>query len=173
MTAMRFAEQMTAIMSRQSCFSQGSLEILAMQCKHKPLYHLSFECHDGEVFSPRRMDKDAVMEDEDWKTPRVCVSTSVDGALSSILDSDLNPIGKVLWVHVVDNLQKLASNGSIYKPSTNEVPDADVTGEHWLTAPAKLKAVGQIEVTDIAEECVQYVCSGYEDFVARFKWKWI
>ena len=142
-----------------------------MQCKHKPLYHLSFECHDGEVFRPRRMDKDAVMEGEDWKTPRICVSTSVDGALTSILDNDLMPIGKVLWVHVVDNLQKLASNGSIYKPRTDEVPDADVTGEHWLTSAARLKVVGQIEVIDIAEDSLAYMCCGTEEFAARFDWQ--
>ena len=128
--------------------------------KHVQLYHLSFECHDGEVFSPRQMDKDTVMEGEDWKTPRICVSDSVDGALSAILDSSNDPIGKKLWVHEIANLQELFKRGQDYKPRTDEVPDASVTGEHWLTALAKLRTVGQIEVIDIAEKHMRYVCCG-------------
>lgn len=137
------------------------------------LYHLSEQNYDGKVFEPRPMEKFRVMEGEDWKVPRICVSDSIDGAVSALLDSVTMPYGKRLWVHVPENLIDLFKQNKVYKPSLKQVPDATATGEHWLKAPAKMKTIGQIEVTDIDETAdVTYLWYGKKTQLDRFVWHW-
>ena len=79
------------------------------------LYHLSERCLDGETFSPRPLDKDRAMEGENWRTKRICVSTSIDGALSSLVDCMCEWHGIEFYVHVPSNLDKLFKNGNVYQ----------------------------------------------------------
>lgn len=137
------------------------------------LYHLSEENHDGQLFEPRPMDKMRVMEGENWKTPRICVSNSIDGAVSALVDSMSYSTGLKLWVHVPQNLLELFASNKVYKPSLRQVPDSETTGEHWLKAPALMKAIGQIEV--IGVDCsanLYYMWKGDKTRMDRFNWKW-
>ena len=137
------------------------------------LFHLSKENLDGKTLEPRPMDKMRVMEGEDWKVPRICVSTSIDGAVSSLVDSISCPIGIKLWVHVPLDLDGLFKANKVHRPSLKQVPDAEVTGEHWLKAPAMFKTIGQIEIDGIDDSCdMRYQWKGREEKIDRFKWHW-
>ena len=138
------------------------------------LYHLSDKNHDNETFVPRPMPKWRVMEGENWKAKRICVSTSIDGALTALLSSDSQPFGKHLFVHIPENLDVLKSKNKIYVPSTKQVPDAYVTHECWIKAPAKMKCIGELEVMDIDENVdLSYDKYGLVFKLDGFKWKWI
>lgn len=138
------------------------------------LYHLSYENLGGKTLKPRPLEKWRAMEGENWRSSRICVSTSIDGALSSLLDSDLNPFGKEFWVHVPVSLEELFLKGNVYKPSLKQVPDSEATGEHWLKAATTFKCIGKIEVLDIDEEKdLYYAWDGENICINSFKWKWI
>lgn len=138
------------------------------------LYHLSEENLDGKTFEPRPMSKNRVMEGENWKTPRICVSDSIDGAVSALVDSMSNFTGLKLYVHVPTNLEELFKKNKVYKPSLKQVPDSETTGEHWLKASATFKLLGQIEIIDIDYSSkLTYLWDGEETDMDRFKWKWI
>ncbi len=137
------------------------------------LFHLSEENIDGKTLEPRQMDKMRVMEGEDWKVPRICVSTSIDGAVSSLADSISCPRGLKFWVHVPLDLNSLFKANKVHRPSSRQVPDAEVTGEHWIKAPTTFKAIGQIEIDGIDDTVsLKYNWRGCEEKMARFKWHW-
>jgi len=137
------------------------------------LFHLSEENLDGKTLEPRPLDKMRVMEGEDWKVPRICVSTSIDGAVSSLVDSMSCSSGIRLWVHVPLDLDSLFKANKVHRPSLKQVPDAEVTGEHWLKAPATFKTIGQIEIDGIDDSCdIHYKWKGREEKIDRFKWHW-
>lgn len=136
-------------------------------------YHLSESSHDGEVFAPRPMEKWRVMEHENWWTKRICVSDSIDGAVSAIMTDDPTPFGKHLFVHVPENLDELIVKKKIKKPTLAQVPDAEATGEFWLKAPAKMKCVGEIEILNITDESIEFDHHGSSGFVDRFIWRWL
>lgn len=145
------------------------------------LYHLSDGSHDGETFVPRQIPKWRIMEGEDWRTKRICVSTTIDDALVALLSYDSQPFGKHLFVHVVDNIDVLKSKNKIYVPTSKQVPDVEATHEIWVKAPATLKLVGKIEVVDIdANNDVFYLdpktkndANPLKIHLDRFIWKWV
>ena len=93
------------------------------------LYHLSDKNHDNETFIPRQLPKWRAMEGENWRAKRICVSTSIDGALTALLSSDSEPFGKHLFVHVPEDTALLESKNKIFTPSRDKLPDVEVTGE--------------------------------------------
>ena len=131
-----------------------------------PLYHLSSTNLDGKLLSPRSMEKWRVMEGEDWRSKRVCFSSSIDGSLAALCTSMSCPFGETFYVHVPENLEDLFSKDNVYKPSTKKVPDADETGEFWAKAPCKMKCIGRVEVMS-----VDWQHKGRN--VDFFSWKWI
>ena len=138
------------------------------------LYHLSEKNLDGETFMPRSMPKWRAMEGENWRIKRICVSNSIDGALTALLSSDSQPFGKHLFVHVPENLDELLAKKKIYKPTKNQVPDVEATHEQWIKAPAKMVCIGEIEVVDInAEIDLSYEDNGQQVPLDAFVWKWI
>ena len=138
------------------------------------LYHLSEKNLDGKTLYPRPMDRDRVMEGENWKSPRICVSDSIDGAVSALADSMSNFTGLRFYVHVPIDLEELFKKNKVYKPSIKQVPDAETTGEHWLKTSVTFKQIGQIEIIGIDEDSrLTYLWDGEETVMDRFKWKWI
>lgn len=138
------------------------------------LYHLSSENLDGKLLEPRPMDPERVMEGEDWKLPRICVSNSIGGSVSALVDCVANPFGMKFWVHVPVGLEALFKANQVYRPSTKQVPDAETTGEHWLKAPVKLKAIGQVEVVDIDHGYeATYMHLNEVCTMHRYKLKWL
>lgn len=138
------------------------------------LYHLSDKNHDNETFIPRQLPKWRAMEGENWRAKRICVSTSIDGALTALLSSDSEPFGKHLFVHVPEDIALLESKNKIFTPSKDKLPDVEVTGERWLKCPAKMKCIGEIEVLDLdANASLVYEFKGHQMMMDRFIWKWI
>ena len=138
------------------------------------LYHLSEENLNGMTLFPRPMDKDRVMEGENWRTKRICVSKSIDGAVSALCDSMSLPYGLQLYVHIPTNLEKLFKEDKVYKPSVKQVPDADVTDEHWLKCKTTFKCIGKIEVGHVDDSYdLWYEWDGDQTKMDRFHWRWI
>ena len=140
------------------------------------LYHLSEKNLDGVELEPRSMSKDRAMECENIRTKRICVSTSIVGALQGIGYSDYDCIGKILYVHEPDNLDWLFEHDKIYKPNTKQVPDCDVTGEHWLKSKSRMKLVGKIKITNLVDgtgnENLSYMIDDYKTWCDDFEWEW-
>ena len=130
------------------------------------LYHLSEKDLNGQTLHPRKMEKDRVMEGEDWRSKRICVSTSIDGALSSLASCMTCPFGEKFYVHTLTNLDELFMHDKVYKPSKKQVPDAEATGEHWLKAPATLECIGKVEIIDIKP-------NSPSNMTDAFIWKWL
>lgn len=139
-----------------------------------PLYHLSEQNYDSQTFSPRSMDRDRVMEGENWKAKRICVSKSIDGAVSALCDSMSLPCGIYLYVHIPVNLDDLFKRDKIYKPSIKQVPDAETTDEFWLKDNAIWKCIGKIEVGNVRDDVdLTYNWYGEKVKMDRFEWRWI
>lgn len=114
------------------------------------------------------------MEGENWRIKRICVSESIDGALTSLLSSDSEAFGKHLFVHVPENLEILESKNKIFMPTTKLVPDVEVTGERWIKCPVKMKCIGEVEVMTIDPDVkLTYDLDGLEFMLDKFIWKWI
>lgn len=104
----------------------------------KNLYFLSFDNMDNKILTPRIPDNFFTQNGyEDNTTKRVCLSTSIDKCLMA-LSMNLNK--KELYVHVP------IGSYDIYKPSTKEVLDCDITGEVWIKKPVRIKTIGKIKV---------------------------
>ncbi len=129
------------------------------------LYHISTKLLTGEElnFIPRIPPKENRMTYEDTTIPRICVSTVIEGALQGICS------------HIADKLLVEAKTGEnqpiyVYIPEddieekhiiSNEelinrrlVPDADNTGEVWITKPVKMKLHKVIELFGMSETWV-------------------
>ena len=104
------------------------------------LYHVSQESHDGDIFRPRVPENRLEYEDE--KVRRVCVSTSVIGALRGIACDDVDgdykiymPVG-IGW----------EISDFIYKPTVNELPDVIETREKWILCPVKMVECERVQI---------------------------
>ena len=103
------------------------------------LYHISLKNHNGEVFHPRI--PEVYNNDEDDTISRVCFSSTISGAYRAITFEDT--CGEECYVHIPTNIDSLIKRGSVYKPNTNLVWDADFTNEYWVRRPVKLKCIGK------------------------------
>lgn len=138
------------------------------------LFHVSETCHDGETFIPRPMDPARVMEGENWRAKRICVSGSIDGAVSAILASAPRFIGLKLYVHMPEDLDILFKRHKVYKPTLAQVPDCEVTDEYWLKDSVQMRCIGQIEILGIDPDIdLNYIWFGSKTPMDRFKWRWI
>lgn len=141
------------------------------------LYHLSESNLDGVELEPRSLSKERAMECENTRTKRICVSTSITGSLQGIGYSDYDCIGKILYVHEPENLEWLFEHDKIYKPTTKQVPDCEVTGEHWLKSKSRMKLIGKIRITDLIDgtnnDKLSYMIDGYKTWCDDFSWEWI
>lgn len=132
-------------------------------------------------------DLDEVMKDtgryENYTTPRVCFSPSIEGALNSIINMwklmNKDFPGKQLYVYIPEKPI------SQYKHKTNkelirdkEVFDAGTTGESWILEPVKVKFYGTIKIDKVKDNGRRHKVitrPGYEkenDFIGRFTYKW-
>ena len=110
------------------------------------LYHLSTNLFHSGDFSPRIPQKR--INDENDYTPRVCVSNSIEGCLSSFpeggnnLDSILDLQKGYLCLMKIDTQALNIPNSNIITPDTlyknEDVIDATFTGEHWITTAFKV-----------------------------------
>jgi ribosomal protein S18 acetylase RimI-like enzyme len=137
-------------------------------------------------------DLDEVMKDtgryENYTTPRVCFSPSIEGALNSIINmwklKNKDFPGKQLYVYIPEKPI------SQYKHKTNkelvrdkEVFDAGTTGESWILEPVKVKFYGSIKIDKVKDNGRKHkvlIRPGFEketdnpmdNYIGRFTYKW-
>lgn len=102
---------------------------------------LSEQDMDGEVIVPR-IPHNYFTENyyEDTITPRVCLSSTIEGALKAI--SSKRKIGTEFYVHTPMH------ECTVYHPTEQQVPDCKLTGEVWSKEPVRLVTIGKIRVTE-------------------------
>ena len=102
---------------------------------------LSEQDMDGEVIVPR-IPHNYFTENyyEDTITPRVCLSSTIEGALKAI--GSKRKIGTEFYVHTPMH------ECTIYHPTEQQVPDCKLTGEVWSKEPVRLTTIGKIRVTE-------------------------
>jgi RimJ/RimL family protein N-acetyltransferase len=108
--------------------------------KEPELYCISQEDLDGQTLEPRVPDNFFTKNGyEDGETPRVCFAPTIEQCLMGLSQ---NLKEKEFYAFSPEEVPE----ENIYKPTTKEVPDAEITDETWITCPVKLKKVGKIKV---------------------------
>lgn len=151
----------------------------------KMVFHVTPEKHaDGQVWKPRVPDyldpynpEDTGFEDN--TTPRICFSTSIEGALNGItvnIQRQSADTFDKMYVYVPEKPWKE------YKHKTNKqlvndklVYDANVTREVWIMEPVRMKLYGVIRVDQIADakrKSVVPTSKGQKDTRNYFTYKW-
>ena len=107
------------------------------------VFHISKEdLGSNVIFEPRI--PSTVVYGEDLKTPRICVSLNLFGAILAAPDIPTNKEGKVCEkIHVY---YTEISKEEIYQPSEVQVPDVLKTGELWLTNRTVFSKFGTYDV---------------------------
>lgn len=166
---------------------------------HKTFYHISFdEDLDEKTLVPRvpewikgMKEKDKDFEKklekfktennpdgygyEDPKTPRICFSNSIEGALNAIINPNkrLHLAGKQIYVFVPEkpiSEYKTRSNKVIKK--NGDVFDANVTNEMWILEPCKVKFIGSIVVDKVTAKRRKKFTNNKEMNVMEYSYKW-
>ena len=137
-------------------------------------------------------DLEEVMRDtgryENYTTPRVCFSPSIEGALNSIINmwklKNKDFPGKQLYVYVPEkplSQYKHKTNKELIKDK--EVFDAGTTGESWILEPVKVKFYGSIKIDKVKDNGRKHKVltrPGFEketnnpmdNYIGRFTYKW-
>lgn len=110
----------------------------------KHIYHISYVNHDGETFEPRVYDNDNVKNGMERKVKRVCFSDSVTRALYSIFPNGAYDAD--FYVHVPN------SDCKVYKTTSDDIYDADITHELWIKEPVQMKCIGKIHVNGVSDK---------------------
>lgn len=110
------------------------------------LYHLSEKNHNGEIYLPRV--PKTTGRDENKSIRRICFAKTISGAWRALpIGGSSNLTGREhyinLWVHVPENKIKPTK---IHEVTTDEVYDADITDEVWVTTPVKMKCIGRVRI---------------------------
>lgn len=104
------------------------------------LFHVSYKNEGKKIrFSPRIPDTEETAGEEDEITPRVSLSHTIEGCLSSMappVDTD------IYYVY------KLVNEPKLYKPTKEQVPDVERTGEIWALTEAELVLIHKIRFTE-------------------------
>ena len=166
---------------------------------NKTFYHLSFdEDLDEKTLVPRvpewikgMKEKDKDFESklekfktennpdgygyEDPKTPRICFSNSIEGALNAIINPNkrLHLAGKQIYVFVPEkpiSEYKTRTNKVIKK--NGDVFDANVTNEMWILEPCKVKFIGSIVVDKVTAKKRKKFTNNKEMNVMEYSYKW-
>lgn len=124
---------------KQSSFNVTHMEELGKTT----LYHVSDKEHPKLSLTPRVPNNYFTrMGAEDDTTSRVCVSSSVEGALIAL---GKNIQGKLMHVYKLNEYKgEIVSNSEIRKNKL--VPDAKVTNEYWLLGPAQVEYLFTIKI---------------------------
>lgn len=127
-------------------------------------YHVSDQDLDGKTLHPRTPSNKLVAAGhEDGSTNRVCVGPTIGhclrGLARGLKDNEL-------YVHVVDH------GSTFHQPHTGQVPDVDVTKEHWSIEPVKLRKIGKIKVTT-GKDPKQYSIGDTRNTSYGWNYNWI
>lgn len=165
----------------------------------KTFYHISFDDSlDGKVLKPRipswitnklKEDENFIKEleklkdqnsdsgfgFEEYKTPRVCLSNSIEGCLNAIINEKgrLTLHNKTLYVYTPEkpiSEYKHKTNKQILKDG--DIFDANTTNEMWILEPVKMKYVGSIVVDKITGEQKKKFANNKNKTNIQYKYKW-
>ena len=130
------------------------------------LYHLSRHNLDGQLVYPSIPSNYLVRAGfEDDKTRRICCAHSIDSCLMALGE---NLTGEVFYVHV-----PLKPFMSMY-PTTDKVPDADITGECWVLDPVRMSLIGMIKIDSMnAQDYTYYYGSDNLAKLYGTDWHWV
>ena len=114
---------------------------------------------------------------EEYKTPRVCFSSSINGCLNAILMDNMdrvNLVGKCVHVYVPEkpiSQYRYRTNKDIKK--SGDVFDANITNEIWILEPVKVKYYGSI-IVDSGRECkfLRKSTNDKNKKISKYNYKW-
>lgn len=112
---------------------------------------------------------------EEYKTPRVCLSNSIEGCLNAIINEKgrMHLAGKTLYVYIPEkpiSEYKTKTNKQILKDG--DVFDANATNEMWILEPVKMKYVGSIVVDKITGEHIKKHVNNKNKTNIKYDYKW-
>lgn len=112
---------------------------------------------------------------EEYKTPRVCFSNSIEGCLNAIINDvgRLELAGKTLYVYTPEkpiSSYKHKTNKQIIKDG--DIFDANITNEMWILEPVQLKYVGSIVVDKVNGEHVRKFANNRKKTIIKYDYKW-
>lgn len=81
---------------------------------------------------------------EDWKTRRISLFPTIQGALMNLSSSGTSLKGKILTVYYPSG----GSLISLMKPGIQDSPTSEGTGEYWYLDGIRLKEITKIEVLE-------------------------
>lgn len=165
----------------------------------KTFYHVSFDDNlDDEVLKPRipswitnevKKNPNFIKEleklkdsnstsgtgFEEYMTPRVCFSPSIEGCLNAIINEKgrMHLHNETLYVYIPEkpiNEYKTKTNRQILKDG--DIFDANVTQEMWILEPVKLKYVGSIVVDKITGEHIKKFANNKNKTNIKYDYKW-
>lgn len=165
----------------------------------KTFYHVSFDDNlDDEILKPRipswitnqmKDDPNFIKEleklkdpgstegygFEEYKTPRVCLSNSIEGCLNAIINEKgrMHLAGETLYVYIPEKPigeYKTKTNKQILKDG--DVFDANTTNEMWILEPVKMKYVGSIVVDKITGEHIKKFANNKNKTNIKYDYKW-
>lgn len=166
---------------------------------NKKFYHISFDPDlDEKTLTPRVPDwivgmkeKDKDFEEklnsyktkvnpdgygyEDPKTPRICFSNSIEGALNAIITPNkrLHLAGKQIYVFTPEkpiSEYRHKTNKSIKRDG--DVFDANITNEMWILEPCNVKFLGSIIVDKVSAKKRKKFVNNKEMTVTEYSYKW-
>lgn len=106
----------------------------------RSFFFLSDKNMTNKILIPRVPDNGYTRKGlEDNTTNRVCVSTTIQGAISGIA-GNTDKTGMRAFVHEI-------ISDKWVKPTKDQVPDAHITNEYWILEPVKPKKLFRIKVT--------------------------
>lgn len=165
----------------------------------KIFYHVSFDDNlDDETLKPRipswitnevKKNPDFIKEleklkdsnstsgtgYEEYMTPRVCFSNSIEGCLNAIINEKgrMHLHNETLYVYIPEkpiSEYKTKTNKQILKDG--DIFDANVTNEMWILEPVKLKYVGSIVVDKITGEHIKKFANNKNKTNIKYDYKW-
>ena len=146
-----------------SCCNDDYVKESSLQHDVK-VYFISEKNMSGELLKPRIPSNYFTQNNyEDKTTPRICFSSSIDGALMGL---SKNLKGKKLFIHTP------ISNIDAYKPTTEQVPDCKITKELWYTKPVKIKCIGVINVIKAKNKNGHKFTYGKDKSAELYEWDW-
>lgn len=129
------------------------------------LFHVSERYLGHEVLFEPRVPKNQMTKlfGEDSVTPRICFCENIGRCLTALGD---NIKGKILYVYEIDIDEEFERY--IKRPSLDEVPDVDTSGEIWLLKPCRLK-LSQNKTIIVFDAYDAYTKNKEKKYV---KWNW-
>ena len=105
------------------------------------MFHVSRKFH-GFTWTPTPRVPHRTMTNEDQSTPRVCVSPTVSQCLLAI--DGINSLEHSAIINQHSHWYIYQTDHPPVKVKPHQVPDVELTNEHWITETAQFKLIGEV-----------------------------